>query len=181
MDKQGRIGEFFGREWARLAGYVRRRLDDAAHEDATDLLQDVFASILERADPTMEIENLSAYVYRSLRNRIADSLRKRRNDLSLDAPHGDEEDGLRLSDILPDDEEGSLDQLQRKEREAAFDAAFQELSERERELIIAHEFEGRTFRELSEESGEAIGTLLSRKSRAVARLAASLIEHNPHT
>jgi RNA polymerase sigma factor (sigma-70 family) len=180
MDKHGRITEFFGREWARLAGFVRRRLEDSPEEEAGDLLQDVFASLLERADPLEEIENLSAYVYRSLRNRIADSLRRRRVALSLDAPLGDE-DGLRLSDILPDEGEDALDLLQRKEREAAFDAAFRELLERERMLIVANEFEGRTFRELAEELGEPIGTLLSRKSRAVARLAASLSAHHPHT
>jgi len=179
-ENKGRITEFFRREGARLAGYVRRRLADAADQDATDLVQDVFASIFERVDPTIEIENVSAYVYRSLRNRISDSLRKRRQDLSLDAPLG-EDDGLKLSDILPSPGGNSLDALQRAQLEEAFALAFDELPERDRELIVANEFEGRTFRELSEESGEAIGTLLSRKSRAVARLAAAMAEHNPYT
>ncbi len=176
---QGRVTEFFGREWARLAGYVRRRLADAADQDATDLVQDVFASIFDRVDPTVEIENISAYVYRSLRNRISDALRSRRHDLSLDAAI-DEDEGLRLVDILPSPDENSLDALQRRQMEDAFARAFEALPERDRVLIEANEFEGRTFRELSEASGEAIGTLLSRKSRAVARLAAAMTEHHPH-
>jgi len=177
---KGQISEFFGREWERLAGFVRRRLEDAADRDATDLVQDVFATLFERADPTQEIENLSAYVYRSLRNRIVDTMHRRKTHLSLDSPVGDEE-GLRLADILPAPGNSPLDDQLSRQREEAFAAAFEALSDRDRDLIIANEFEGRTFRELSEESGEAIGTLLSRKSRAVARLAAAMAEHNPHT
>jgi RNA polymerase sigma factor (sigma-70 family) len=178
---RGRISEFFGREWARLSGYVRRRLEDSAEEDAADLVQDVFASVFERAEFMGEIENLSAYVYRSLRNRISDSLRRRRKDLSLDAPLADSEEDLRLADVLASDDEDALDALQRRQREEAFEAAFQELSERERELIVANEFEGLAFREISEATGEPVGTLLSRKSRAVAKLAAALVDHDPHT
>jgi RNA polymerase sigma factor (sigma-70 family) len=178
-DGKGRITEFFGREWARLAGYVRRRLADSAEEDASDLVQDVFASIFDRDEMASEIENVSAYVYRSLRNRISDSLRSRRHDLSLDAPSGEDE-GLCLADLVPSHDESSLDALQRLQMEEAFRKAFLALPERDRDLIVANEFEGRTFRELAEESGEPIGTLLSRKSRAVARLAAAMVEHNPN-
>lgn len=178
-DGKGRITEFFGREWTRLAGYVRRRLTDSAEEDASDLVQDVFASIFDRDEVASEIENISAYVYRSLRNRISDSLRSRRHDLSLDAPLGEDE-GLCLADLVPSPDENSLDAMQRRQMEEAFRKAFLALPERDRDLIVANEFEGRTFRELAEKSGEPIGTLLSRKSRAVARLAAAMVEHNPN-
>jgi len=177
---QGQISEFFGREWDRLAGFVRRHLEDSADRDATDLVQDVFASLFERADPIQEIENVSAFVYRSLRNRIVDTIRKRKPHVSFDSPLNDEE-GLCLADILPAPGDSPLDDQLSRQREEAFAAAFEALSDRDRDLIVANEFEGRTFRELSEESGEAIGTLLSRKSRAVARLAAAMAEHNPHT
>lgn len=176
---KGQISEFFGREWNRLAGFVRKRLEDAADRDAADIVQDVFASLFEHADPALEIENLSAYVYRSLRNRIVDTLRKRKTHLSLDA-HMEEGDDLRLADILPAPGESPLDDQVSRQREEAFAAAFDALPERDRDLIIANEFEGRTFRELSEASGEPVGTLLSRKSRAVARLAAAMTEHNPY-
>lgn len=177
-ENKGRIAEFFGREWSRLAGYVRRRLEDAADIEASDVVQDVFASVFERSEFSEEIGNVSAYVYRSLRNRIADALHARRHDASLDEPVG-EEDGLRLADVLPSSDPNSLDSLQRRELESAFEKAMLGLPERDRALIVANEFEGRTFRELSEESGEPIGTLLSRKSRAVARLAAAMVEHSP--
>lgn len=177
----GKIGDFFRRERGRLVAFVERRLSEAGDRDAYDLVQDVATSMLARSHPLLEIENLSAYVFRSLRNRIADALESRKDAISLETPMTGEEGDLRLQDVLPSLDDTPLEALQRREREAAFEAALLALPARDRELIIANEFEGRTFRELSEESGEPIGTLLSRKSRAVAKLAALLSEHRPDT
>jgi RNA polymerase sigma factor (sigma-70 family) len=180
-DSIGKITEFFRRERKRLIAFVERRLADAADRDAYDLVQDVVTSMLARSNPAAEIENLSAYVYRALRNQIADAIEGRRKNVSLDTPFEDAEDDLKLMDILPSPEESQLDTLQRHQMEEAFEAALISLPARDRELIVANEFEGRTFRELAEESGEPIGTLLSRKSRAVAKLAVAMAEHKPDT
>lgn len=164
------LTEFFRRESRRLASFVRGKLQDSAKFEAEDLVQDVFAALFERSDPLAEVENLSAYVWRSLRNRVIDTLRRRRDTLSLDQPI-DGEDGLTLADMIASDDPDALEELLAEEDLAALAAGMETLDPRERELIQQTEFEGRTFRELSEEWAVPIGTLLSRKSRAIRKLA----------
>lgn len=176
MSGQSSIADFFARESRKLASFVRKRLEDVADVEAEDLVQEVFANLFEKADPLAEIENIPAYVYRSLRNRIVDRIRARKTNVPLDAPAGGE---LSLLDILPHpdpDPHGHLVELQ---REAAFSAAFAALPETDRRLIEANEFEGRTFQELSKEWQTPMGTLLARKSRAIRRLSVALAEHSP--
>lgn len=160
-----------------MAAFVRRRLDDAAEMEAEDLVQDVFANLFEKADPLSEIGNLSAYVYRSLRNRIIDRMRSRKATMSFDAPCGE---GLSLSEILPHPGLSPHDRMAEMQRERAFAEAFDALPELDRRIIEANEFEGLTFQELSKEWDIPIGTLLARKSRAIKRLSAALAEHAPH-
>ena len=163
------LADFFLREGRRLASFVRSKIEDQADLEAEDLVQDVFANLLERADPLSEVENLSAYVWRSLRNRVVDALRRRRNHLSLDEPIAGEDD-LTLADVIADDEPDAEALLESAEDLAGLASAMESLDPKERELLQQTEFGGRTFRELSEEWGEPIGTLLSRKSRAVKTL-----------
>lgn len=170
------ISDFFARESRKLAAFVRRRLEDVAELEAEDLVQEVFANLFEKADPLAEIENLSAYVHRSLRNRIIDRLRSRKRTISLDAPL---ENGLSLSEILPHQGASPHDQMAAAQREAAFVKAFDALPEPDRRLIEANEFEGRTFQDLSREWQVPMGTLLARKSRAIKRLSSALAEHSP--
>jgi RNA polymerase sigma factor (sigma-70 family) len=172
------LTDFFRREGRRLASFVRGKIQDSAEFEAEDLVQDVFAALFERADPLAEVENLSAYVWRSLRNRIVDTLRRRKNNVSLDQPL-DGEDGLTLADILASDDPDALEELLAEEDLAALAAGLEILDPRERELIQLTEFEGRTFRELSEKWDVPIGTLLSRKSRAVRKLAAAMDIERP--
>lgn len=164
------LTDFFRREGRRLASFVRGKIQDSAEFEAEDLVQDVFAALFERADPLAEVENLSAYVWRSLRNRVIDTLRRRRNNVSLDQPL-DGEEGLTLADVLESDDPDALEELLAEEDLAALAENMELLEPRERELIRRTEFEGRTFRELSEEWNVPIGTLLSRKSRAIRKLA----------
>lgn len=175
--QNSRLTDFFVREGRKLASFVRHRLDDAAEMDAEDLVQDVFASLLEKSDPLAEIGNLSGYVYRSLRNRIIDRLRSRKRMASFDAPHPS---GLSLAEILPHPGGSPLDHLVELQRDKAFADALDALSDSEKRLIEANEFAGRTFQELSREWEIPIGTLLARKSRAIKRLSSALAEHSPH-
>jgi RNA polymerase sigma factor (sigma-70 family) len=171
------LSDFFAKEGRKLSAFVRHRIDDAAEMDAEDLVQDVFANLLEKTDPLAEIQNLSAYVYRSLRNRVIDRLRARKPTTSFDAAQGD---GLSLAEILPHPDGTPFDHLAELQREAAFARAFDSLSDSEKRLIQANEFEGRTFQDLSREWEVPLGTLLARKSRAVKRLSSALAEHKPH-
>jgi RNA polymerase sigma factor (sigma-70 family) len=172
--QKSRIADFFTTEGRKLAAFVRHRLDDAVEMEAEDLVQDVFATLFERADPLAEVTNLPAYVYRSLRNRIVDRLRGRRTTTSLDAQVGE---GLTLAEILSHPDGTPHDQLAAAQRERAFAEAFEALPERDRRLIEANEFEGRTFQDLSRDWDIPMGTLLARKSRALRRLSAALSDH----
>jgi len=152
-----RLAEFLRREREALVGYVRRRIDDAADHEAEDIVQDVVVHLYDRADPSIPIQNLTAYIYRALRNRIVDCFRKRRETLVLSEAAMESGQNL-ASDI---EKEEILDDVF---------AAMEELSAEERMVILATELEGRTFKELAEEWAVPLGTLLARKSRALGKI-----------
>jgi RNA polymerase sigma factor (sigma-70 family) len=152
-----RLAEFLRQERQALVGYVRRRIDDAADHEAEDIVQDVAVHLFDRADPSIPIQNLAAYVYRALRNRIVDFYRRKRETVALDEaalasgrdPSYEIETGEMMDDVF---------------------AAMEALSVEERAVILATEMEGRTFKELAEEWDIPLGTLLARKSRALEKI-----------
>lgn len=151
------LGRFFQTEYQRLVSFVRRRIDDAADRDAEDIVQDVMLKMFDSADVSVPFENLAAYVYRSLRNRVIDLLRTRKTTESL-------------SDVLQDTRyDTALDHERAQIRDRVYQAIGQ-LSDFERAVIIATEFDDRSFRELSEEWRVPMGTLLARKSRALQKI-----------
>jgi RNA polymerase sigma factor (sigma-70 family) len=171
-----KLAQAMEREKAKFFRFVRKRLSRISFMDVEDIVADVVSGLLRRADVFGEVENAMAYAYRSLENRITDFRRKSRDTVSLST-----EDGAagplaeRLASPGPGPE-GALANLEMRDR---LIAALGRLSARERALWIATEIEGRGFRELSEEWGEPLGTLLSRKSRANARLREMLKDHRP--
>ena len=152
-----KFSEFFQKEYFRLVRYVRRLIDDAADRDAEDIVQDVMLSIFDKADVTIPIENLAAYVYRSLRNRVIDVFRKKKDILSLE-------------DVIGGSRCDTEREVERKELMDHVFRAIDSLPPGQRGILIATEFEGRSFRELSEEWEVPIGTLLARKSRALQHI-----------
>jgi RNA polymerase sigma factor (sigma-70 family) len=172
------IVEFVQCEYGRMVGYVRSRIDDAAEEDGEDIVQDVMAGLFTRADVTVPIENLAAYVYRALRNRVVDALRRRRPMVSLDGPlqasgSGDE-GAAALGDLIPglyEDPERLRIESRRMDRLAQ---AMGSLGDDQRAVLVATGIQGRSFAELAAEWGVPIGTLLARKSRAMAKVRAML-------
>jgi len=152
-----RLADFLRQEREVLVGYVRRRIDDAADHEAEDIVQDVVVHLFDRADPSIPIQNLAAYIYRALRNRIVDYFRKRREILVLS--EADVESG-----------QNPASEIEREEMLDDVFAAMEELSAGEKAVILATEMEGRTFKELAEEWGIPLGTLLARKSRALAKI-----------
>jgi RNA polymerase sigma factor (sigma-70 family) len=167
------LSAHFASEWKRLSGWVRSRLSDAPDREGEDLVHEVYATLFE-SDTELPIDNLSAYVYTALRRKVIDRLRRRKPVVSMDSPLGD--DGMTLADVLPAPFEHPLDARERDELHAALHRALAELDAPSREIIVATEFEGRPFRELAEEWDTPLGTLLSRKSRALRRLAVSLAD-----
>ena len=156
-----RIAGFIEAEWARLVGFVRSWIADAAERDAEDVVQDVLSNLFEKADVTTPIVDLSAYLYRSLRNRVIDLYRK---------PKRAEELSGELSDLRYE----ASGELDREEAREELFAAIDELPEAQRAVLVATELEGRSFKELAEEWRIPIGTLLSRKHRAIRALRETL-------
>ena len=156
-----RIASLIATEWTRLVGYVRAWISDTADRDAEDVVQDVIERLFERADVTEPVADLSAYLYRSLRNKVIDLYRKPKRAAELP------ED---LSDIRF---EASAEMDRDEARETLFEA-IDELPPAQREVLVATELEGRSFKELAEEWETPIGTLLARKHRAIRALKETL-------
>ncbi len=152
-----RLAEFIRLERDALVGYVRRRIDDAAGQDAEDIVQDVIVKLFDRADPTIPILNLAAYIYRALRNTIIDRLRRRRQTVNL-------ETALLASGRDP------LRETERGEMLERIFAAIDELNAEEKAVILATEFEGRSYKQLAKEWNIPLGTLLARKSRGLDKI-----------
>lgn len=152
-----KIVEFFRVEYKRLVRYVHRLIDDTAERDAEDIVQDVILNILDGLDVGRPIENLSAYVYQSLRNRVVDLFRKRKDSLSL-------------SDVVLSSPDNTAYEVEKKELHEEIFKALDSLNVEERAVVIATEFDERPFRELSEGWGIPIGTLLAKKSRALKKI-----------
>ena len=152
-----RIASFIATEWTRLVGYVRAWIADTADRDAEDVVQDVIERLFERADVTEPVADLSAYLYRSLRNKVIDLYRKPKRAAELP------ED---LSDVRFE----ASEEMDREEAREALFEAIDELPQAQREVLVATELEGRSFKELAEEWETPIGTLLARKHRAIRAL-----------
>lgn len=154
-------------ERQRLVNYVRSLVRDTADMDAEDVVQDVLVRILERTDITTP-ENLAAYVYRSLKNRVIDNMRTRKPTMSLDAEI--DGGGIRLIDLLQDRTANALEVLQTREGREELFSGLASLNEMERKVVIAHELEGVPFAEMAEMWHIPRNTLLSHKSRAMRKL-----------
>lgn len=174
---KSKILDFFSKEQKKLIGYVRRLIDDAADRDSEDIVQEVILGIFDRADITIPIENVAAYVYQALRNKVIDYLRKRRDTVSLDAGWQDNEEGS-LLDVLPAVSIIESDEISRMEARETLFKALSLLNSDERAVLIATDLEGKTFQDISDESGEPLGTLLARKSRAIKKLKESFYEND---
>lgn len=151
----------YEQEKPRLLGFVRRQLRNLAHLDEEDLVSDVFASLWDRDDLLEDVENLVAYVYGALSRRIQDVLRHQsRSQPSV---------SMAAEELVDPDGDVEL-QAANAQLRIRIEKALQGLSAAERAVWIATEVEGQSFRELAERWHTPIGTLLSRKSRANARL-----------
>jgi RNA polymerase sigma factor (sigma-70 family) len=162
-----RIGETIEREQRRLRNFIRTRVADI--DDAEDILQDVFFELVEATRLMKPIANLSGWLFRVARNRITDRFRRKRADQSTDEPIAGEEN-LLFEDLLPSPDAGPEAAYARQVLLQELDAALDELPDEQRDVFIAHEVEGRSFKELAEDTGLSINTLLARKHYAVVRL-----------
>jgi RNA polymerase sigma factor (sigma-70 family) len=169
-EQDQRLTETIGREQGRLRNFIRRRVADEA--EAEDILQDVFYELIEAYRLMKPIEQVGAWLYRVARNRIIDAFRKKKPQPFLLEKDPDAEggDALSLEELLPSPDAGPEATYARSILLEELDAALDELPEEQREVFLAHEFEGLSFKEISEETGVGVNTLLSRKHHAVLYL-----------
>jgi RNA polymerase sigma factor (sigma-70 family) len=168
------LTDAFARESARLRSFIRRRVADQG--DAEDVLQDVFYELVEAGRIVHPIEQIGAWLFRVARNRITDLLRRTRTrgiELSSGARGGASDaasEEAAIEDWLPSLQSGPEAAYARRLLLEELEAALEELPNEQRSVFIAHELEGRSFKDLAAESGVGVNTLLSRKRYAVLHL-----------
>jgi RNA polymerase sigma factor (sigma-70 family) len=163
------LSEIVTEQRARLRNFIRRRVPDPS--DAEDIVQEVFYELVEANRLLMPIEHVTGWLYRVARNRITDLFRKKKperfSDAAIESADGEV---LQVEDLLPSPDAGPealyFREVLLDELEFAIDA----LPDEQREVFIAHEIDGRSFKELSAETGISVSTLLSRKRYAVLHL-----------
>jgi len=168
-ERDRQISEIIAEERSRLRNFIRRRVPDPA--DAEDIVQEVFYELVEANRLLMPIEHVTGWLFRVARNRITDLFRKKKPETFGDAAVEDE-DGqlLQIEDLLPSPDAGPEALYVRSMLIDELELALDELPDEQREVFIAHELEGRSFKELAAESGVNINTLLARKRYAALHL-----------
>jgi len=169
FEQDQRISEVVKREQSRLRNFIRRRVPDPG--DAEDIMQDVFFRLVEANRLLMPIEHVTGWLFRVARNRITDLFRKNEpENFSEIEIEDDEGELMQFEDLLPSPEAGPEALYARSVLLQELERALAELPKEQREVFVAHEFEGRSFKEIAGETGESINTLLSRKRYAVLHL-----------
>ena len=170
------LDTFFRTEYQKLVNYVRKNLDERFFEASPeDIIQDVALGLIDKLDLDAQIGNITGYIYRSVRNRIIDYQQKKQRNVSIEN-FPDPKNGNYLLNTVPDEtlEEKSVYSDIEPEM---LRQAISELRPDEQAVIIATEFENQTYEELSEEWDIPIGTLLSRKHRALSKLQKILLNN----
>lgn len=162
-----RIAEAVRQERGRLSNFIRRRVPDPG--DAEDILQDVFYELVEAYRLMQPIEQVGAWLFRVARNRITDRFRKKKPELFTDQSVTDDDESS-FEDLLPSPDAGPAANYARNVMVDELEDALDELPAEQREIFLATEFEGQSFREIAEATGISINTLLSRKRYAVQYL-----------
>jgi RNA polymerase sigma factor (sigma-70 family) len=171
LEQDQLLSQAMERDRPRLRNFIRKYVADTS--EAEDILQDVFYELLEAYRFMKPIEHVSAWLFRVARNRMTDIFRKNKPS-SLNNPVSSEEGGETLEDLLPSEEDGPEAAYARNLLLDALDEALEELPAAQREVFIAHELMGQSFKDISAETGLSVNTLLSRKHYAVLHLRQSL-------
>ena len=169
QDPDQRLAEVVSQEGSRLRGFIRRRVRNA--QDVEDILQEVFAELVEANRRLMPIDHITGWLFQVARNRITDLFRRKQPERFSDALIvTDDGEAMRVEELLPSTEAGPEAEYARQVLLAEIRQALDELPVEQRRVFVAHEIEGRSFKELAAEQGTSINTLLSRKRYAVLHL-----------
>ncbi|MGC1460894.1 MAG: sigma-70 family RNA polymerase sigma factor [Terracidiphilus sp.] len=169
IEQDQRISEVMAQERPRLRNFIRRRVPDEA--DVEDLLQEVFFELVEAYRLLKPIDYVTGWLFRVARNRITDLFRKKKPETFADlAVEGEDGELLRIDDLLVSGDDGPEALYMRTLLFDEMQAALSELPAEQRAVFIAHELEGRSFKEMAAETGVNVNTLLARKRYAVRHL-----------
>jgi RNA polymerase sigma factor (sigma-70 family) len=165
-----RISDAVRKDYPGLRAFIRKRVADQS--DAEDILQEVFFELVEAYRLMKPVEQVTAWLFRVARNRITDLFRRRTREAQVTEPakFNDKGEELLLDELLPSPDAGPDATYARGVLVEALDDALEELPAEQREVFIAHELMGYSFKELAEQSGTSVNTLLSRKHYAVLHL-----------
>lgn len=169
-EQEKRLSAAITRERRRLRNFIRKRVADEG--DAEDILQEVFYELVRSYRMMKPVEQVGAWLFRVAKNRITDLFRRNKAGARNDVQAGylDEDDLPRMEELLPSADAGPEGAYARQVLLEELDAALSELPEAQREVFMAHEFEGRSFQELAAQTGLSVNTLLARKHYAVLHL-----------
>jgi RNA polymerase sigma factor (sigma-70 family) len=161
------VSQAVERDEPRLRSFIRRHVSDTG--EAEDILQEVFYELIEAYRLMKPVEHVTAWLFRVARNRMVDLFRKKKPD-SLNTPVSSEENAGTLEDLLPSAEAGPEAAYARNLLLDAVEEALDDLPKAQRDVFIAHELMGQSFKEIAAETGVSVNTLLSRKHYAVLYL-----------
>jgi RNA polymerase sigma factor (sigma-70 family) len=169
IDQDQRISEAISRDEPRLRNFIRRRVADAS--EAEDILQDVFYELVEAYRMMKPVEHVTAWMFRVARNRIIDLFRRKtREAVRMEPDSQSDGEAQSLEELLPSPDAGPDSSYVRKMLLEELEDALEELPEEQREAFVAHELMGYSFKEMAEQTGVGVNTLLSRKHYAVQHL-----------
>ncbi|TGK18079.1 sigma-70 family RNA polymerase sigma factor [Leptospira fluminis] len=155
------VDKIYRRERNKILAWIRSRISDP--EEAEDLLQESFLVAVTELDSSGSIEYLLAYVYAVLRNKVGDWYRKKKTGRYL---------GVGLENEFLSENSHSYEgigperQFYRNLMLEELSLAIGELPADQKTAFVANVIEGKTFREISQETGIPEGTLSARKSSA---------------
>lgn len=169
IDQDQRISEAIARDEPRLRNFIRRRVADTS--EAEDILQDVFYELVEAYRMMKPVEQVTAWMFRVARNRIIDLFRRKTREAARMEPESQSDGEARsLEELLPSPDAGPDSAYVRKMLLEELEDALEELPEEQREAFVGHELMGHSFKEMAEQTGVGVNTLLSRKHYAVQHL-----------
>ncbi len=159
-----KLNAFFGKEYDRLKSYVNSKIADGADRDAEDIIQDVALKLFSRSNNSSPINNVAGFVYNSIRNKIIDTMRTKKEKTNI---HDESETQLiEFLELFY----GKSDNSYSDKMKHDLIHTISTLKPHYKQIIIAIDFEGFSYKELSQKTGIPEGTLLSRRHRALSIL-----------
>ena len=170
VNKEQHISQVFTSEQGRITNFVKKQVGSL--EEAEDIVQDVFYYFSDGFDEITDLQKSISWIYKVAKNKVIDFIRKKKT-YALEDQHVTQEEGdefLNMSDLLPSHESLPDNQMTQNLIWEEVNWCLAQLPDEQREVFEKHELEGISFQKISEDTGDSVNTLISRKRYAVLRL-----------